>query len=499
MKNTLKFSECDHVAVALEPLCSGDMISVNGEAASLKAKCDIPMGHKIALCSLRRGDIVYKYGHPIGTATEDIEAGDYVHVHNLLDLISDWEATAKVDFTEGMVPQLDDKFLINDPPKLYGYKRADGSVGFRNYVLVLSTCVCSNQPVKELEFSDRDIVCIENPSGCLILPNEVERMNSLLLGLAKNPNVGAVIFVSLGCENINAQKLCDQMQGIKPAACFISQKDGSTEKTAVKLKEKAAEFKALLARQERVEVSIADIRLGTKCGASDWTTAAASNPAIGYCSDMIVKNGGISLLGETCGWFGGEQTLTENSRTRETAEAIIEQMRRTYRTCKFYGKSIEQGNPAPGNIAGGISTLKEKALGNIMKGGTAPIEGMLGVGEQPEIKGLFVCDNAGIDPASLFALTASSANILLYSTGRGSPVGSPLAPAIKLTASPTAAETYTEHMDVDLTDLVLEGVSIAEGGKRLFDEIISVANGKLCAAEQGRHREYAFPLMMGPM
>lgn len=499
MKKLLKFTQTDHVAVALEPLEPGDRLAVNREETDVSPLQSIHQGHKIALVDIAKGQSVIKYGHEIGVATQDIPRGAHVHNHNVQDAVANWETDPKTPFAEGSCRELDDKFLLQNPPKLYGYRRKDGSVGFRNYVLVLSTCVCANQPVKELEYSDRDLICIENPSGCLILPNEVERLNNLLLGLARNPNVGAVIFVGLGCENINARGLFEKIKDEKPTACFISQEQGSTGETIVALKKQAAVFKAMLAQQQREEVAIRDIRLGTKCGASDWTSAAASNPAIGYASDLVVRNGGISLLGETCGWFGGEEGLVKKSRQKDTADKILAEMTALYRRCKFYGKSIEEGNPAPGNLAGGISTLKEKAIGNIMKGGMAPIEGMLSVGEQPRGPGLYVSDNAGIDPASLFTLTASSANILLYSTGRGSPVGTPLAPSIKLTASPTAVQTYAAHMDVDLTDLVLEGTSIAEGGWRLFHKIIQVANGELCVAEMDRHREYAFPLMMGPM
>lgn len=498
-KKLLRFTPQDNVAVTLEELARGDRTVMGGEEPGPTALYPIPQGHKIALQEIKKGQAVRKYGHVIGTAAEDIPCGGYVHNHNVQDEIADWDSGMHIPFTEGSAKPLDERFKLDEEPALYGYRRSNGQVGFRNYVLVLSTCVCANHPVKELGYTDREIVCIENPSGCIILPQEVERLNSLLLGLARNPNVGAVIFVGLGCENIDAEALYEQVRHEKPAAFFISQRDGSTMATTERLKKKAAQFKALLAGQTRQRAYIRDIRLGTKCGASDWTSAAASNPAIGYASDLVVKNGGVSLLGETCGWFGGEEHLIRCARDRQTADKIIDTMTQIYRRCKFFGKSIEQGNPTPGNFAGGISTLKEKALGNTMKGGTAPVEGMLDVGEQPAGQGLYVSDNAGIDPASLFSLTANSANILLYSTGRGSPVGSPLAPAIKLTASPTAMAAYPAHMDVDLTDLVLEGTPIAEGGWRLLEKIIEVANGTPCIAERERHCEYAFPLMMGPM
>ena len=212
-----------------------------------------------------------------------------------------------------------------------------------------------------------------------------------------------------------------------------------------------------------------------------------------------MKNGGISVLGETCGWFGGEQTMVRQSRTKEVADSIVSLMGRIYDHCLFYGRRIEEANPAPGNIAGGITTLCEKALGNTLKGGTAPIEGVLEIGGQPAGSGLYVADNPGLDATSVFAQTMSSCNVILYSTGRGSPVGTPIAPVVKLTASPTAASVFGAHMDVILTDLVLEGKPISEGGWRLFNKVVEVCNGTPSIAEAHGHREYSFPMMMGPM
>lgn len=191
--------------------------------------------------------------------------------------------------------------------------------------------------------------------------------------------------------------------------------------------------------------------------------------------------------------------MIRQSRNAEVASEVIGLMERIYDRCLSFGYRVEEANPTPGNIAGGITTLCEKALGNTLKGGTAPIEGVLAVGERPERNGFFVLDNPGLDPVSVFAQTMSSCNVIVYSTGRGSPVGTPLAPVIKLTASPSTAASFGKHMDVVLTDLVTGETSIAEGGKRIFRKLIDICNGELSIAEANGHREYAFPLMMGPM
>ena len=502
MKRALKFAEGDNVAVALEDIEVGDTLLVNGVDSNLAAKSPLPQGHKLALYDIPERGEIRKYGHIIGTAACGIERGDYVHVHNVKDTITDWRGNIEHSYDPNGVTEISDEFILDKPPQLFGYRRDDGSVGFRNYLLIVSTCVCGNQPVEDLKIrmrGEKDVVCITNPSGCVILPNDKKMQDDMLLGLAKNPNVGAVIFVGLGCEAVNAHQLYEQIKEAKPSAFFISHHYQSCDEATDALEKKSLELLSEIRMYRREAVSVADIRLGVQCGASDWTTAAAANPVIGFCSDIVVKNGGISILGETCGWFGGENVMIKQSRSKKVADDIVALMSGIYDRCLFYGRRIEEANPAPGNIAGGITTLCEKALGNTLKGGTAPIEGVLKIGEQPVGKGFFVSDNPGLDAVSVFAQTMSSCNVIVYSTGRGSPVGTPIAPVVKLTASPTAASVFGSHMDVILTDLVLEGRTISEGGRRLFGKVVEVLNGMPSVAEAHGHREYAFPLMMGPM
>ena len=497
LKKTLKFEDMDNVVVALENMEPGDTIAINGVETDIVVNDALPQGHKIAIKAIPKGEIVYKYGHVIGTAAEDINVGDYTHVHNVLDPVSNWKENHNYDFNPDALEEISDEYKLDNPPKLMGWRRKDGRVGFRNHLLVLSTAVCANKIVSDAEHDFRDIICIQNPSGCVILPNEVQRIKDILLGLARNPNAGAVIFAGLGCESVEAEWFYDQIKDEKPCAFVRAQNYGSTEVAYEELKKLIIKMKADLEKEERTEATVADICLGVKCGASDWTTALAANPAIGYASDLVVKNGGTSLLGETVGWYGGEGVLTKLSRTKETADKIIDMLMVMYDRALSMGRRIEESNPAPGNIAGGITTLKEKALGNVKKGGTSPIDGALDFGKYPEGKGLYVLDNAGLDPISLFGLTCSGANVLLYSTGRGTPVGNPIAPAIKLTGSPDAMKLMGSNMDVDLTGISLGDMTIADGGRILFDKVVETCNGELCIAEKFGHREYAFPLLMG--
>ncbi|MDR1603391.1 MAG: altronate dehydratase family protein [Gracilibacteraceae bacterium] len=491
-KKALRFNDLDNVAVVLDGLQAGDQILVNDQPAAISAGEGVPVGHKIALAAIAAGEPVCKYGHLIGLATEHIPAGGYVHSHNLRE-----PEVQRQELALGGSAKIAAECNLTELPQLSGYRRCNGQLGFRNHLLILSTVVCANQIVQDYGAAHRDAVTITNPSGCIILPEEAAQLRAMLLGLARNPNIGAVIFVGLGCESTEAEWFYEQVQAEKPAAFIRQQSEHSSGQAYAKLETMAADLQQKLAAQRREPASLADVRLGTECGGSDWTTAIVSNPAIGYVSDLVVKNGGISLLGETVGWFGGEAALLKQARNPQVAGDIVSLLDRVYHRARAMGRRIEEGNPSPGNRAGGLSTLAEKALGNVRKGGTAPIEGVLAVAEQPAGKGLYVLDNAGLDPVSLLQLTASSANIILFSTGRGTPVGTPLAPAIKLTGSPEAVACFGVHLDVDLSPVITGGMSMAAAGQALFETMLAVAEGRLTAAERFGHREYAFPLMMG--
>ena len=499
MKKILRYEPGDNVAVALEELAAGDQVELDGLSGKLRVVERIPAGHKLAAEDIAKGEAVRKFSHVIGYAKEAIPAGAHVHVHNVEDSVGRW-GEAPHTYDPSTVKEIADAYRLEQPPVLYGYRRPNGLVGFRNHLLVISTVVCANQPVEELGKRYPDIITLPNPTGCVILPNEVARLKALLLGLARNPNVGAVLFCGLGCEAVDAQWYWEQMRGEKPVEFVRIQTEGSCEKALDKLEKLALSMKARLDKEPREEVGLSAIRLGTKCGGSDWTTAAVSNPAIGFVSDVVVKNGGISIQGETTGWFGGEDYFLRHARNEQVAARLLALMEETYQRALQVGRRIEEGNPTPGNMEGGITTLAEKALGNVKKGGTAPVEGILEIGEYPQAgSGLYLANNPGLDPISLLGLTSSGANVLIYSTGRGSPVGTPIAPSIKLTASPTSMHIFSAHIDVEITDVTRGDTPLDKGAWRLFDALIDTCNGALTVAEQKGHREFAFPLLMSPL
>lgn len=479
---------------------TGDELYLGDFSLGIKVSESIPCGHKIASAEIPEGSYVVKCGHSIGVATRAIHPGEHIHTHNLADRLTGAALDEDYKLDPNVRTTFSSALTLDKQPELYGYRRKNGLVGFRNHLLVISTVICANQPLTELRAIDRDVVVVENPTGCIILPNEVERMKAVILGLARNPNVGAVIYVGLGCELVGAEYFYEQTKDEKPSAWLCMQEDGSSDATFEKLVRKVGDFKALLAAQEREPAAVSDIIYGTKCGGSDWTTTAVSNPAIGIVSDLIVYNGGTSYLGETNGLTGGHDMVLARARSQEVSDQILSMLRTIYNRSLAVGHRLEEGNPSPGNKAGGLTTLKEKALGNVLKSGSAPIEGVLEMGEYPSKNGLYVVDNPGLDPLSLIGLTCSGANILVYSTGRGSPVGTPVAPSIKLTASEQAMSTFSAHMDVDLTGVTSGELSLEQGARILFDKLIAVANGDLITiAEQKRHQEATFPLVMGAL
>lgn len=495
----LRYAADDNIVTVMAACKKGDCLELDGKCLNITVNEDIPVGHKVACKEIKKGEYIYKCGHSVGSANTDIHVGDYVHTHNLEDSLTRVALDNDYIVDPSAVRELESTVDVGELPKLYGYKRSNGMVGFRNHLLVISSVICANQPLTRLRGEMKDVVFVENPTGCIILPNEVDRMKATILGLARNPNVGAVIYVGLGCELVGAEWFYEQTKDEKPSAYFVMQKDGSSEATYCNLKAKIAEFKAALDKQVREEVDYSSIIYGTKCGGSDWTTTAVSNPTIGLVSDVIVKNGGTSYLGETNGLTGGQDLVLARARTQEVSDQIMGLMRAIYNRSLAVGHRLEEGNPSPGNKAGGITTLKEKALGNVLKSGSAPVEGILHLGEYPTGKGLYVADNPGLDPLSLIGLTCCGANVLVYSTGRGSPVGTPVAPSIKLTASGQAMDTFAAHMDVDLTKVISGEMSIEEGAKLLFDEVIAVCNGKLTKSEIYGHQENTFPMVMGCM
>ncbi len=377
--------------------------------------------------------------------------------------------------------------------KFSGYRRNDGSVGVRNHVLFLSTVVCANGIVHQIGCEFPKAICLEHDKGCIELGDDREMTRSMLIGLARNPNVGAVVFVGLGCEDTTAKYLEKELQGQKTVTQVTIQDEKGTTNSLNRCRALAKQLLEETAKATREPCEAGKLVLATKCGGTDWTSALASNPAVGIVSDRIVAAGGTSFLGETIGWYGAEKDYFRRVRNEDCKKQIIKIMQRRYEDSERRGMRVEKSNPSPGNIEGGITTLVEKALGSSRKSGESIIEGVLSVGEYPPGPGLWLMDNPGIDPGSLAGMAAAGAQIVLFTTGRGTPTGSPLCPVIKICASPNGVAALRENTDIDLTDIVMQGATLQSGADRIEDRLWEVANGKLTISEQFGHREFVMP------
>ncbi|MFP3485286.1 MAG: UxaA family hydrolase [Vulcanisaeta sp.] len=377
-------------------------------------------------------------------------------------------------------------------PTILGYVRPDGRVGIRNHLLVLSTVICSGFVARRIADQVQGAVAIENPFGCGQLEPDLEITRRTLVNTAKNPNVGGVLVVGLGCEQIQADDLVREIEktGKPVEKVVIQEEDGGTPaaiEKGVRLLRKMAEE---VFSQRPEEVDISNLVLGVECGGSDATSGLASNPVVGYVADKIVDLGGTVILSETPEMIGAEDILASRAVSKEVGEKIVRTVRRWVELAASYNVDLVGTQPAPGNIAGGISTIEEKSLGAIIKGGSRPIQGMVDYAEEVRGKGLWLMDTPGYDIMSVVGMVAGGVTLVIFTTGRGTPTGNPIAPVIKVTANPQTARKMRENIDFDASTVILGQETIEQAGERLFRLVIDVARGRPTRAELLGFREF---------
>jgi altronate dehydratase large subunit len=375
---------------------------------------------------------------------------------------------------------------------ILGYVRPDGKVGIRNHLLVMSTVICSSFVARRIADQVQGAVAIENPFGCGQLEPDLEITRRTLVNTAKNPNVGGVLVVGLGCEQIQADDLVREIEktGKPVEKVVIQEEDGGTPaaiEKGVRLLRKMAE-EVLSQRPEEVDMS--NLVLGVECGGSDATSGLASNPVVGYVADRVVDLGGTVILSETPEMIGAEDILANRAVSREVGERIVRTVRRWVELAASYNVDLVGTQPAPGNIAGGISTIEEKSLGAIIKGGSRPVQGMVDYAEEVRGKGLWLMDTPGYDIMSVVGMVAGGATLVIFTTGRGTPTGNPIAPVIKVTANPQTARKMRENIDFDASTVTLGQETIEQAGERLFKLVMDVARGKPTRAELLGFKEF---------
>jgi altronate hydrolase len=505
----LRLNAQDSVAVLRRPLKAGT--ELEGAAGRITARRDIPAGHKIALEPVRDGEPVRKYGQIIGFAQGDIAPGDHVHTHNLVvrDFGRDYQFCA------------DSRPVNYHPPAqmrhFQGYARPGGRVGTRNYVAVISTVNCSasvsryvaeafRTPDFSRGFPNVDgVIAFTHKTGCGIQPTEPARLlERVLAGLARHPNVGAYVMIGLGCEVAQVESIVkdhrlDQRRPGEPTPAFLTiQNVGGVRKT---VEAGIAAVKQLLPAvngARRSPQPVSKLVLAENCGGSDGNSGITANPALGVASDELVRYGGTSVLAETPEIYGAEHLLTRRAVTREVGEKLVSVIRWWEEHVRLHGATIDN-NPSPGNKDGGLTTIYEKSLGAVAKGGLSPLAAVYRYAEPVTGPGLCFMDTPGLDPVSMTGLVAGGCTIGVFTTGRGSVYGCKPTPCIKVATHTPLFEHMNDDMDLNAGTILTGTETVQEVGLRVFEKMISVASGEKTKSElAGIGDEEFAPWILGP-
>ena len=480
MNSFIHIHPADNVAVALMPIAAGT------EFLGITAKEDIPQGHKMALTRLAPDDQVIKYGFPIGHAVQTIEAGSWVHTHNMKTNLS---GQIEYSYHPNIKPT-----TLRTPGTFQGYRRKSGQVGIRNEIWIIPTVGCVNDVAKALVRENQDLVTgsidglytFPHPFGCSQTGDDHAQTRKLLAALTRHPNAGAVLVLSLGCENLTHEQFLEELgpydeDRVKFLTCQqVEDELEAGREILTQLADYAAGF-------HREPIPASELVVGMKCGGSDGLSGITANPTVGRFSDLLVSQGGSTVLTEVPEMFGAEGFLMD----RCISEAVFHKAERMINGFKEYflrHNEVVYENPSPGNKAGGITTLEDKSCGCVQKGGSAPIMDVIGYGDRVVTKGLNMLYGPGNDLVSSTALTAAGAHLILFTTGRGTPFGAP-APTLKLATNSALAKKKSNWIDFN-AGVVADGErTLDEAAEDLMQLVLEVASGKQTRAEEKGFRE----------
>jgi len=379
-----------------------------------------------------------------------------------------------------------------------GYRRQDGSIGSRNYIGIISTVSCANDVAWWISQKVKGCVPFVHGQGCCHTQPDLDQVTRTLISLGWNPNLAGVLIVGLGCESVLPDQIAAAIaKSGKPVEIVIIQKIGGAKAAVAQGSSLAQAMVAEASKLKREEFADSELVLGVKCGASDTTSGLAANPAVGAACDLLIDNGGTCIFGETTEFIGAEHILARRAATPQVAEKIMNIVSRMEKRAIAMGFDMRGGQPTTGNIAGWLTTIEEKSLGAIVKGGSRLIQEVYEYGERPQGKGLYIIDTPGREPEFLTALGAAGAQVIVFTTGLGAPQGFPFIPVIKVTANPATYERLSEHLDV-LIDLA-EPTGFAEAGRTLYQEVIEVASGKQTKAEILNYGNFPNIFTIGPV
>ena len=476
----IQINDIDNVAVALHPAPAGTAF---GGAAALE---DIPQGHKMALKAMSENDQVMKYGFSIGHATAAIVPGDWVHTHNMKTNLS-----GEIEYTYNPnihhpAPQQAGTFM--------GYRRKDGKVGIRNEIWIIPTVGCVNDVAKAMVKENQDLVTgsidglytFPHPFGCSQTGADHAQTRKLLAALTRHPNAGAVLVLQLGCENLTHEQFVEELgeydeNRVKFLTCQqVEDEFGVGRQLLEELAAFAGQFK-------REEIPASELVIGMKCGGSDGLSGITANPTVGRFSDMLVAQGGSTVLTEVPEMFGAEGFLMDRCINEEVFGKAVD-MINGFKNYFLRHNEVVYENPSPGNKTGGITTLEDKSCGCVQKGGSAPIMDVIGYGDAVTTKGLNMLYGPGNDLVSSTALTAAGAHMVLFTTGRGTPFGAP-APTMKISTNTPLATKKAGWIDFN-AGVVADGTrSLDEAAADLMALVLEVASGKQTKTEEKGFRE----------
>src|SRR5262245_3383359 len=483
---TLRLSPDDNVVVAVDPIAPGAL------AAGATARERVPRGHKMAVMPIEQNAPVRKYGQIIGFASQPIAPGDWVHVHNvsLHDFARDYRFAESAKNDELLPPEARATFE--------GYVRPGGKTGTRNYIGVLSSVNCSATVAKFIadevnrsgmldDYPEIDgAVAFVHGAGCGMASKGegYDVLQRTQWGYATHPNLGAAVMVGLGCETFQIERLKDEY-GLVEGDHFQTltiQSTGGTRKTVAAAVERVREMLPVAARARRETRPASEIMLALQCGGSDGYSGITANPALGAAVDLLVKHGGTAVLAETPEIYGAEHLLTRRAVNRAVGEKLVERIRWWEDYCER-NRGEMNNNPSPGNKLGGLTTILEKSLGAAAKGGTTALTAVYEYAELVTEKGFVFMDTPGFDPVSATGQVAGGANVLCFTTGRGSAYGCKPVPSIKLATNTPMYEKMVEDMDINCGD-ILDGVPLAQKGEEIFRQVLAVASGKKSKSEE---------------
>ncbi len=483
--DVFQVEDTDDVATALRDLAAGETVELAGNPIALSA--DVPRGHKVAVRNVSPGSAVHKYGWPFGVATADIAIGDHVHTHNV--------ATQLGKGTEALQGVAQPQRHEAHAETFQGYKRADGRVGTRNEIWILCTVGCVGNTARRIaegatrRFAGQvdGIFAFPHPFGCSQLGDDLAGTRHILASLAAHPNAGGVLIVGLGCENnqldvLLAEVLAGDTGRLRSFAAQMVDDEIEAGISAV------GELVAAMANDRRTACPLSDLVVGLKCGGSDGFSGITANPLVGYVSDAVTRAGGSAILTEIPEIFGAEHLLVANAATPEIAARVGSLVARFKDYFAAHGEPISE-NPSPGNIAGGITTLEEKSLGAVQKAGRATVADVIEYGDRINRAGLTLLEAPGNDAVSSTALAAAGATVILFTTGRGTPLGFPV-PTLKLASNSALAQQKSRWIDFD-AGKVLEGEPMGVAFDRLLALVIATASGSETRSEQNGEREIA--------